>query len=297
LYRHHHRLRAVARYVGFEVPDQAQFSEVCKALANGAQALAKLDALARNETRLIGELLEPVEKGIQSYSTYYLAFFDQVTAHTESIRQQMRALAEGTEYQALGQLAHVSQLGSDPRPALQTTFAQCQEMLFPSELTRADLERALREWPLPPGSPLTLENAADWQRKATGALEQCQQAIHDVLIEKALLLHSDALRERLVQGTDQPFIAGLLAHDSSAAVAGYLAQTLGRGSEGVAGSIAALQRYLQKIQVRKVRLADFAPSKRTLEAADIAKITAEFRQFLERALVSEEDELPVVELE
>lgn len=296
-YKYQHRLRTVARYVGFEVPEQAQFSEVQKAFINGEQTLAKLDGLARNETRLIGELLEPVEKGIQTYTVYYLNFFDQVTAHTERIRQQLRALPEGVEYRALGQLAHVPQLGSDPRPALQKTFAQSQETLFPAELTRADLERTLREWPQPPGSPLTLENAGDWLQTADDALNRCRQAIQDALMEKAALLHSDALHERLIQGVEQTFMARLLENDSATAVAGYLAQTLGRGSEGAAEAIAILQRYLKKIQVRKVRLTDFAPSKRTLETADIDTVVTEFRVFLQESLASDDDELPVIELE
>ena len=296
-YKYHHRLRAVTRYVGFEVPAQAQFSEVRKAFAIGEQSLAKLDNLARNETRLIGELLEPVEKGIESYAIYYLNFFERVTVHSESIRQQISALPEGAEYRALGQLARVPQLGSDPRPTLQKTLAQSQETLFPAEVTRAELVRTLREWPQPPGSPLTLENAGEWLQKADDALNRCRQATRDALMEKATLLHSDALRERLVQGVEQRFIACLLENDSSVAVAEYLAQTLGTEANGHAEAIAALQRYLKKIQVRKVRLADFAPSQRTLEAADIGKVTAEFREFLERALDSGEDELPVIELE
>lgn len=296
-YKHQQRLRAVSRYVGFELPDQAQFHDVHKAFADGEQALANLDVLARNETRLIGELLEPVEKGIETYKVYYLKFFDRVTAHTEEIRQQIRVLPVQAEYKALSQLVAVSQLGSDPRTGLQTTFEQAQAALFPHDLTHAGLERTLREWPLPPGSPLTLENAGDWLQKADDALNKCQQVIHDALLEKAMLLHSDALRDRLAQGMDDPFIAGLLKKDSIADVAAYLAQTLGQKSVDVAEAVAVLQRYLKKIQVRKVRVSDFSPSKRTLEAADIDKVVVEFRAFLEDALTSGDDELPIIELE
>lgn len=296
-YAHRQRLRAVTRYVGFDLPDETQFREVQKAFADGQQALVNLDKLARNETRLIGELLEPVEKGIETYKVYYLKFFDQVTAHTEEIRQQIRALPAGADYKALTQLAAVSQLGRNRQDGLQAVFAQAQEPLFPFDLTRADLERTLREWPQPPSSPLTLGNAGDWLQKADDTLNQCRQAVHDALLEKATLLHSDALRERLVQGTDDPFIAGLLATESAPAMAAYLAQTLGKEAVNSKEAIATLQRYLKKIQVRKVRVSDFAPSKRTLEASDIDKVVTEFRTFLEDALTAGDDELPVIELE
>lgn len=296
-YKHQQRIRAVARYAGFPVPDTPQFSEVRTAFATGKKALEKLDALAQSETRLIGELLEPVEKGIETYTSRYLSFFDQVTAHTESVRQQIRALPDGDEYGALGQLARVSQLGGDPRPGLQQPLASAEEALFPANLTRADLERTLREWPQPPGSSLTLENAGDWLQAADDALVQCRQAVRDALLEKAALLHSEALRERLAQGADDPFIAGLLAAETPSSVADCLAQTLGKESKAADEAVATLQRFLKKIQVRKVRLTDFTPSKRTLEASDVETIVKEFRAYLQDALTGGDDELPVIELE
>ena len=58
-----------------------------------------------------------------------------------------------------------------------------------------------------------------------------------------------------------------------------------------------LRRYLKKLRVRKVRLADFRPSKRTVERGDVEAVVAEFRRFLLDGLAAGEDELPVVELE
>ena len=77
----------------------------------------------------------------------------------------------------------------------------------------------------------------------------------------------------------------------------YLVQKLGKETANSKEAIATLQRYLKKIQVRKVRVSDFTPSKRTLEASDIDKVVTEFRAFLEDALTAGDDELPVIELE
>ena len=58
-----------------------------------------------------------------------------------------------------------------------------------------------------------------------------------------------------------------------------------------------LRRYLKKLRVRKVRLADFKPSKRAVERADVQAVVAEFRRFLFNVRAADEDELSVVELE
>jgi len=47
--------------------------------------------------------------------------------------------------------------------------------------------------------------------------------------------------------------------------------------------------------VRKLRLTDFTPSKRTIEPSDVDTVIAEFRAFLLDALAAGEDELPVIE--
>ena len=77
------------------------------------------------------------------------------------------------------------------------------------------------------------------------------------------------------------------------AVADYLAQTLPPDP----GLVEKLARALKQIRVRKLALADFAPSKRTLERGDVDGVVAEFRQFLLEALDGDEAELTIVELE
>lgn len=58
-----------------------------------------------------------------------------------------------------------------------------------------------------------------------------------------------------------------------------------------------LTRYLKKLSVRKLRLADFSPSKRTIEPDGVDQVVGEFRGFLLGALEAGEDELSLLELE
>ena len=255
-----------------------------------------------NETRLAMELLDPAREAIESYIVRYLQAFDAVTARAERARDEIAALTAAPAYRALERLASVSALGADPRPALQTALqaATNDPDIFPGCLTRAAAERELRERPQPPGCPLTLENAGDWLARADAVVERARGAVHAALLDKASLLASPALRERLAQGAGEPFIDGLLAAGTAEEVAEYLETAdlwVSRNLKGPSDPVELLRRYLKKLRVRKVRLADFKPSKRTVERADVEAVVAEFRRFLLDGLAAGEDELPVVELE
>jgi hypothetical protein len=79
-------------------------------------------------------------------------------------------------------------------------------------------------------------------------------------------------------------------------MAAYLEQELSQ--DDAAEKTELLNRYLKQIKVRKLRLVDFRPSKRTIETEDVDQIVTEFRQFLLDALTTgSDDELPVIELE
>jgi hypothetical protein len=299
-FRHRDRVRAAARHAVFELPDEPALAEIRAAFQKAQDSLEQIEALMTNETRLLSELLEPVEEAIQSYSVRYLYVFDQVTADAEQARQEIEDLPAQPAYRALGRLAQVDQLGADPRPQVQGMIRKVLDQpsqLLPTTLPRAEVERRLRQWPQPPECSLTLGNAEEWRQKADEALAGCRGALQAALLDKAALLHSDALRERLAQGHHEPFLSGLLKAQTPEEMADYLVQTLGSEAVEKPDPVDLLSRYLKKLRVRKLRLTDFAPSKRTIEAADVDGIVAEFRAFLLDALDAGEGELPVVELE
>jgi len=299
-FQHRDRVRAAARYADFELPDVPALAEVRATLRKARASLEQLDDLLLSETRLLSELLEPVEEAIRSYSVRYLQVFDHVTAHAEQVRQQIEALPGRPAFRALGRLAQVEQLGSDPCPGIRRVVDEILDepsQLFPTTLSRAEVERRLRHRPQPQHCSLTLQNADAWRQKADDALSRCEEALRTALLDKATLLHSDALRERLAQGREEPFIAGLLAAQAVEQVADYLVQVLGGETTEEPDPVGLLTRYLKKLRVRKLRLTDFSPGKRTIERADVDEVVAEFRAFLLDKLAAHEDELPVVELE
>ncbi len=299
-YGYRERLRAAARFAALSLADDPKLQEIQEAFTTGDGALKCLDKLMLNESRLTSELLDPMESAIESYGVRYLQLFDKVTGHTVQVRKQIADLSDSPVFVALGRLAQVEQLGGDPRSTLKMTFVTAVQglpSLFPPDVTRAEVQRNLREWPQPPECPLTVTNAGEWIQRADDALDRCHQAISEAMLEKAGLLHSQALRDRLAQGEGAPFIDGLLEAKTREEVAEYLIDKLGSTDAVGANVVKLLQRYLKKIQVRKVRLADFKPSKRTLEASDVNQIAEEFKDYLSDALTAADDELPIVELE
>jgi len=299
-FQHRDRVRAAARYANFELPDEPALAEIRATFRKARTLLGQMDGLIANETRLLTELLEPIEEDIHSYSVRYLQVFEQVTAHAEQVRQQIETLPTQPAYCALERLAQVEQLGADTRPEVRRVVREVlgePSQFSPTTLTRAEVERHLRHWPQPPQCSLTLQNAEEWRQKADDVLTRCQGALRTALLDKAALLHSDALRDRLAQGRSEPFIAGLLAAQTAEELADYLTQTLGGEAVEEPDPVGLLTRYLKKLRVRKLRLTDFTPSKRTIEPSDVDTVVAEFRAFLLDALAAGEDELPVVEME
>jgi hypothetical protein len=295
------RLRTIVRYVAQPIPDDPALTPIAKGLQEAKRRLAQLNGLLQNETKLLSELVEPTEKVIESYRVRYLQVYDDVTTHAEQIRQQVEGLSSESKAVTLQALSAVPALGDDGWTALAQQIKrtlQDPSNFVPTQRTRQQIENDLKLLPQPVQCDLTLENGEQWKVRADAVLTECQAALDVALLAKVRLLQSPSLRERLIQGQDQPFIANLLRLHNDDAIADYLVQHLGTSStpEQTNAVIDLLNRTLRKLRVRKVRLKDFIPSRSTLETSDIETVVTEFRHFLKGALRAEADEIPVIEL-
>ena len=291
------RLRTIVRYAAQTIPADPALTPIANGLNVAKQRLVQLNGLLQNEAQLLSELVEPTERVIESYRVRYLQLYDDVTAHAEQVRQAVEALPKEPTAVTLQALGAVTGLGDDVWSAIAAEIKstlQAPSNFLPTLLTRQKIENDLKLLPQPPQCDLTLQNGEQWKQRADAVLAKQQMAIQDALVAKARLLQSPALRERLAQGQDQPFIAGLLALNSDQAIVDYLVAQLGHAQAKPV--IDLLNRTLRKLRVRKVRLTDFVPSRRTIEPSDIAAVVVEFRHFLEEALHADADETPVIEL-
>jgi hypothetical protein len=298
---HDGRLRAIARYVRTELPEQRELAAMRAAFAAARISLKELAPLIASETRLTSELLDPMGDAIHSYTVRYLQLYDQVTTRAEEVRQRLDTLAQEPGFLVLATLAGVPQLGTDGTAAVRVYVAQQlgePSPLRPTHISRAEIERSLAEWPQPPGSELSLDNAERWLARIDAVAAELDRLLARLLAEKAALLASSALRDRLQQTSADPFIAGLLAAPDADAVATHLRIIVGCATAGERAAYAAtLSRALRRLTVRRLPLAAFTPAKRTIERADVETVVAEFRAFLEAALRADEDTHTIVELE
>jgi len=294
-------LRTALRYISTPMIQEAPLAEVSAVFKRAASDLNKrLSAWLSNETLLRGEFLDPVSEAIEAYRTRYLQVFDQVVHHTEQIRQEIRDLLEGQVFSTLSALAEVKPLGSDARTHIQAqveTAVQSSELL-PARLTRAEVERDLKLSPYPANCPLRFENAATYLQAADRLHERCIRLLQGALLEKARLLISPALRERLQAGQGEPFIDKLLQANDEQGLADILVQELSMPEDlDLAQKLELLKRFLKRIRVRKVDISDFQPRKRTYEAQELEDIVSEFRTFLKDPQSADDDEITIYEIE
>jgi hypothetical protein len=299
-------LQTIARYATQSLPDDPALQPIHDGLQRAQQQLQQLggsmNGLIHNETKLLNELIEPAETAVASYQIRYLQIYDAVTAHAEQVRQAVVRLPTEPVAVTLRALDFVPALGDATWPSLAVRIDQVTNNpgeFMPTRRTRQQIEQDLKVLPQPPQCDLTLVNGEQWMTRADEVLTELQKSLYGALLAKARLLHSPSLWSRLDQSKGHPFIDGLLALFSDQAVADYLVEQLGRndGADQVTIITDLLNRTLRKLRVRKVRLAAFSPSRRTLEAGDVAQVVAEFRDFLQAALQAEGDETPVLELE
>jgi hypothetical protein len=110
------------------------------------------------------------------------------------------------------------------------------------------------------------------------------------------LFLNPGIRQRLEQGRKEPLIEALLACQTVEDVQALLVPAVLKSDEAVA----IINRYLKRIRVKRVRLADFRPSISTVEREQVAIVVQAFESFLLdhfTELSDEKDAMPMLQLE
>ena len=122
------------------------------------------------------------------------------------------------------------------------------------------------------------------------------QLLDDASRRKMEVFLNPTVRERLEQGKTEPSIAGLLAYKTTEALRAYLIKAV----QETPGTVDIINRYLKRIVVKRVRIADFRPKVGTIQKDQVGEVAEEFGRFLEKQFTDHEgddDALPMLQLE
>ncbi len=293
-------------YRDHPLPDMPELRGVAATQRRLAEKLSRPQPYIDSDVRLRTELIGPAtpQPGdaetiwgfMREYSAVYASWHDTVFDRLEDEARRIRALADGNDLRALRILEGITALQPAVARQLGEALAGLERGVFacPSP-SRSSILEGLRRGPVHECG-LTFAIAGEHLAAAQDAARRGRELLDNTLDGKLAVFLNPAIRERLAQGQSDPLIAGLLGCPDVAAVRSYLA---GRAL-AEPGIVAAINRYLRQIVVKRVSLAAFKPSSATVEAGQIAAVVREFQAFLEAQLASiggDSDTLPVLQIE
>lgn len=299
-------LRTAHAYCAITLGEARELTQARKAIESVRNKLLNLkeyiDSDVKMKTELVGHFpATEGEKGTISamtreYSSVYLPMHESAVNVIDAARRRIQDTIEGNEVRALGVLDGITALQPASTDKLIGRLTQLQDEIFecPSP-SRASVEDHLRNSPIHECG-LSFVNAATYTQAAEDAAEKADQLLDDAFRRKMEVFLNPAVRERLEQGKTEPAIAGLLACETTDALRSYL----GKAVEETPDIVDIINRYLKRIVVKRVRIADFRPKVGTIQKDQVDKVAEEFGRFLETQFTDDEgdeDALPMLQLE
>lgn len=298
-------LRTAFTYCQELIPDAADLKVVRSLQRRIKEKLADVRVYIDSELKLKTELVgknppEPGETGtlgclIHEYSTIYAAIHDAVLSAVDGARTSIGAIRTGNAMAAFKQLEEITALQPAVTPAIETELQRLEGGLFACESpSRSSVDDGLRRGPRHVCA-LSIGQANDIQAAASDVAQASQRLFDESLSQKLSVLLAPAIRELLAQGKSEPLIAAMLKCTTPA----ELREVLMPAVEKDAGVVEVINRYLKRIVVATVKLADFHPTLATVEKGQIPDLVAEFKSFVEARLKAVEgrDVIAVLQIE
>jgi hypothetical protein len=261
-----------------------------------------IDSAVKLKTELIGHI--PPETGetgtlgclVHEYTTVYAALHDTLLDQVDAEHARIHDLMRSPSLRALKTLEGITALQPATAAELESQMSEMVAKLFscPSP-SRSSIEERLRTRPVH-DCGLMLSNAPEVLMSAKAIAQNAEQLFHNILDRKLEVFLSPAVRQRLEQGKKEPFMEELLRCSTVSQLREVLIPAVLQNGE----LVGLINRYLRRIKVKRIRLADFRPTLGTIEKEQIPVVVKEFQQFLERQLNgagTEKDELPVLQVE
>jgi hypothetical protein len=126
--------------------------------------------------------------------------------------------------------------------------------------------------------------------------KKAAQLLDDAFRRKMEVFLNPAVRERLEQGKTEQTVTGLLACKTTDKLRAYFVKAV----QETPGIVDIINKYLKRIVVKRVRIADFRPKVGTIQKDQVGQVAEEFGRFLETQFTEKEgddDSLPMLQLE
>jgi hypothetical protein len=241
-----------------------------------------------NETETFGAL-------IREYKTVYTALHDAVIDRAETCRNDIAKILQSNDMKALKMLEKIDALQPEVSNEIERKLSLLTDTIFICPSSRGSIEEQIRRGPLH-DCGLSFQNATDHLNKIADTAKKSAGIFNSAFNGKLEIFMNSTIRERLEQGKAEPAIAGLLKAKTVYEIRAYLVNECINNSS----IIEIIQRYLKRIQMKTVKLADFKPSITTVEAQQIPSVVQEFQKYLEdelKGMEKEKDSLPMLKLE
>jgi hypothetical protein len=261
-----------------------------------------IDSDVKLKTELIGQYPpEPGEVGtvgalMQEYATVYMALHDSVMNKSDTCRQEIETLLNCDDLQALKILEGITALQPKVYDRTQQELTRLSTSIFAcKDPSRISVEKSLKSEPVHQCG-LTFENYSAHLADAELAVEAARALVEETIERKIEVFQNPSVQDRLQQGVSDPLIASLLECKTLLEIRNYLVST----SLKDPGIVGVVNRYLKRIAVKTVKIADFKPSSTTVQKDQIRAIAQEFQAYLEEQLSSiddDDDTLPILQIE
>ena len=299
-------LYAIKVYCDQTLPDLTQLDKVRKIQKNIIEKFDNLQSYIDSEIKLKTELIgkippDPSEKNtygrlIQEYTTVYLALHDNLLATVETCQDEIKNLIEGDEMRAFRELEKISALQPEVSQVVEDQLSSLSNGLFKCDNpSNASIEDQLRKCPVHECG-LSFENYSSFCTEVESANSQAHSLFNSAIDGKLNVFMNAEVKKRLAQGKSETIIAALLDCTSVEQIRSLLIKNVLKDPS----LVKVINRYLKRVVVKGINLADFKPSLSIIETSQAEHIAQEFLEFLKSQFESmevEEGALPMLKLE
>lgn len=299
-------IRTIHAYCNHPLPELENLKGIITAQKRLCEKISDLrtyiDSDVKLKTELIGRI--PPEAGetetlgalVKEYTPVYATLHDSVMNNAEDSRRAIHVIIEGDELKALKILERITALQPAVFDDLEMKLTESANEIFECPTpSRNSIEEHLKGRPVHECG-LSFKNAQEYLDADDALAEDAVRRFNNTFDLKMGVFLNPKVRSKLEQGRSEPVVAGLLACNDVAEVRSYLV----KAALEDASITDVINRYLKRIIIKRVKIADFKPSVNTVEEEQITQLAEEFKGYLKDHLDSieeEDDSLPMLQLE